>query len=319
MAQGPVPKVPPSDALGARTRAAAEGRAAWRSLWQLMRPRQWTKNVLLFAALVFAKRLFDPQAVLLAGFAFAAFCLASSSVYVVNDWVDADRDRQHPDKRQRPIASGVVSRSGAVAMAVGLTALSLGMAFEIGLAFFAWCLGYLALSHFYSLVGKNVVILDVMLIASGFVIRAVAGAAAIDVPVSDWFILCTLFAAVFLATSKRKAELSSLEEEAGNHRPVLDRYTHSSLAAFTATSMAAALMSYALYVMEEIRRHADTKPALLSLTVPFVMFGLFRYHLLVETGRGGDKPEEVLLKDRPMQACLVGFALVAVAALYLGD
>ena len=313
MAEAPVPKVPAPDAVGEP--AAAAG---WRPLLKLSRPRQWTKNSLLFAALIFAERLFDAEAVVLALLAFAAFCLASSSVYIVNDWVDADRDRLHPDKRQRPIASGQVSKGFALVLAVALTAVSLGLAFEIGVAFGAWTVGYLLLSHFYSFVGKNIVVLDVMLIASGFVIRAVAGAVAIEVPVSDWFILCTLFAAVFLATCKRKAELRSLEEGAGNHRPVLDRYTESSLTAFTATSMASALISYALYVMEEIRGRSDAAPELLPLTVPFVMFGLFRYYLLVETDRGGDKPEEVLLRDRPMQACITGFALVAVAALYLG-
>lgn len=283
-----------------------------------MRPRQWTKNLLLFAALIFAERLLDLDSVILATFAFASFCLASSSVYVVNDLIDVERDRAHPQKRHRPIASRQVSRGSAAVFGGVLTGAALALAWGVGTHFAAWCLVYMVSSHLYSIAGKNVVILDVMMIAAGFVIRAVAGAVAIAVPYSDWFILCTLFVAVFIAASKRQAEWKALASGAGKHRPVLNLYTPGSLSALTMVSMGCALMSYALYVIDEIRSPEGSASELLALTVPFVMFGLFRYTVLVETGNLGDKPEEVLLQDRPMQICLVGFAAIAVAALYLG-
>jgi 4-hydroxybenzoate polyprenyltransferase len=280
---------------------------------RLLRPRQWTKNVLLFAALVFAEKLFVPEALLRAGLAFLCFCLASSSGYVVNDLVDAPRDREHPEKRRRPIASGEVGRQTALMLALGLTAAALALGAALGAGFLAAVLVYLALTHFYSFVGKNVAILDVMLVAAGFVIRAVAGALAIPVPVSDWFVLCTLFLALFLALSKRRAELLRAGEAASLARPVLAAYTPAALAAFTATSMAAALITYALYVHAILGKYPW-----LALTLPFVMFGLFRYQLLVETRGLGEKPEDVVFEDRPFQLCLGGFAVVALAALYFG-
>jgi len=285
---------------------------------RLLRPRQWIKNLLLFAALVFAKQLGVPRSLWLALLAFAAFCMASSSVYVVNDLVDVERDRAHPDKRQRPIASGQVSPGAAALAAAGLTAAALALAFWIGRGFGAAVIVYLGLSHFYSLAGKNVVVLDVMLVAAGFVIRAVAGALAIQVPYSDWFVLCTLFLAMFIAFSKRRAEIAALGERAGSSRPVLALYSEGALAAFTAASMAAAVISYSLYVQDTHEKLAHGAK-LLPFTVPFVIFVIFRYHLLVERGGIGEKPEETVLRDLPMLASLLGFAVVALLSFYAGD
>jgi 4-hydroxybenzoate polyprenyltransferase len=278
---------------------------------RLLRPRQWIKNLLLFAALVFAEQLFEPRAVGLACLAFVAFCLASSSVYVVNDLVDAERDRQHPEKRRRPIAAGEVAPRSAALLAALLTAAALAAAFWIGRGFGAAAVVYLGLSHFYTLAGKNVVVLDVMLVAAGFVIRAVAGALAIHVPYSDWFVLCTLFLAMFIAFSKRRAELVAVGSGAPRSRPVLALYSEGSLAAFTATSMAAAVISYSLYVQD-----AHDESALLPFTVPFVIFVILRYHLLVERGALGEKPEEAIFRDRALLASLLGFGAVALAAFY---
>jgi len=286
-------------------------------MFRLLRPRQWTKNLLLFAALVFAKEIFNADAMLLASLAFAAFCLASSSVYVINDLLDIELDRRHPAKRNRPIASGAVPPARAAAVAAVLTVASLALAFEIAPAFGIAVVSYLGLTHFYSLVGKNVVILDVLLIAFGFVIRAIAGALAISVPISDWFILCAAFLALFLAVSKRKTELVTLKQEAGNVRPVLEHYTETSLNTYTAVTMAATLICYGLYVLD-FQRAAGSDARLLMLTFPVVVFGVFRYHHLTETTGMGDRPEEVLLNDRPIQACSLGFGILAVAALYLG-
>lgn len=284
---------------------------------RLLRPRQWIKNLLLFAALVFARQLVVPRSVGLAAIAFVAFCLASSSVYVVNDLVDAERDRAHPEKRNRPIASGAVAPGAAAALAALLTLLSLGIAFAIGRGFGATVVVYLGLSHFYSLAGKNVVVLDVLLVAAGFVIRAVAGAIAIRVPYSDWFVLCTLFLAMFIAFTKRRAELVSAGTGAARSRPVLARYSEGSLAAFTAASMAAAIISYSLYVQDVHARAGDAQK-LLPFSVPFVIFVIFRYHLLVESGRAGERPEEAVFEDRALLASLGGFVAVALAAFYWG-
>jgi len=287
-------------------------------VFRLLRPRQWTKNLLLFAALIFAKELFVPHSVLLALLAFAAFCLASSSVYVVNDLLDVERDRLHPEKRNRPIASGAVSRRNALLLAATLTVGALAVSFRIGWEFGAAVTLYICLTHFYSLTGKNVVILDVLLVAFGFVIRAIAGALAIDVPISDWFILCTAFVALFLAVTKRKSELVSLEGDVAGIRPVLAQYTETSLNTFIAVTMAATLICYGLYVLD-FQRAAGDHSRLLMLTFPVVVFGVFRYHHLAETESSGDKPEEVLLSDRAIQLCGLTFAILAVIALYLGS
>jgi 4-hydroxybenzoate polyprenyltransferase len=279
-----------------------------------MRPKQWTKNLLLFAALLFAERLFDPAAFAAACLGFVAFCLASSSVYVVNDLVDAERDRQHPTKRNRPIASGQVSKPLAAGLAAALTAVALGLAFSINAAFGWITVVYTGFSHFYTFAGKNVVVLDVLLVAIGFVLRAVAGAFAIDVPFSDWFVLCTLFVALFIAVSKRRAELRALGQGGGS-RPVLDRYTEGALGAFTVTSMAAAVISYSLYVQDILEERGEELRALI-FTVPFVILAIFRYYLLVDTDEAGEKPEETLISDRPLQISILGFVLVAVVAFY---
>jgi 4-hydroxybenzoate polyprenyltransferase len=282
----------------------------------LLRPRQWTKNLLLFAALLFAGRLFDPVALATAALAFAAFCAAASSVYVVNDMVDAPRDRLHPDKRRRPIASGRISLGTAGVLAAGLTLAALALAFSIGPRFGAIALVYMASSHFYSFVGKNVAILDVLLVAIGFVLRAVAGALAIRVPFSDWFVLCTLFVALFIAVSKRRAELRSGEGSSAS-RPVIAQYSDGALTAFIVTAMAASIISYALYVQAMHERLGDAIYGMMA-TVPIVIGALFRYQLLVERDGAGEKPEEILLSDLPLQLAVLAFLVVALLALHGG-
>ena len=284
---------------------------------RLVRPKQWTKNALLFAALVFARKLFDLDAVLLATIGFASFCAASSSVYIVNDLLDVERDRLHPMKRNRPVASGAVSPILACALALFLTVGSLAVAFAIGPMFGVATVTYLGMSHFYSLAGKNIAILDVMLIAAGFVIRAVSGALVIGVESSNWFILCTLFLAVFIALCKRKAEMLALSENAETTRPVLRFYTLDALNSFISTSMAGVLIAYALYVLDT-RFTSSMSFQVLTLTVPFVMFGVFRYYLLVEKSHAGERAEDVLLRDHPIQACVLGYAAVAIIAVYAG-
>lgn len=283
------------------------------ALLRLLRPRQWSKNLLVFAAAVFANRLFVPDSIGLATVAFVAFCLASSSVYVINDLLDVERDRQHPVKRFRPLASGEITAPVAVGIAAILTVSSIGLGFWLGEQFEIAIVTYIVLVHFYSMVGKHIVILDTMLLAVGFVLRAVGGALAIDVRSSDWFILCTFFAALFLALSKRRAEMIALSDDAGEHRAVLGHYTEATLSAYSTTAIAATAITYALYVFDA----AHAFP-MLRLSVPFVLFALFRYHHLVETAGLGERPEEVFLRDRAFQVGVVAFAAVALTALYLG-
>lgn len=281
---------------------------------EFLRPKQWTKNLLVFAAPLFAERLFDPTAFVTACLAFVAFCIASSSCYVVNDLVDVERDRQHPEKRHRAIASGRVSRGAAGSVAAVLTAAALALGFWIGRDFGAAVLIYIGATHFYSFAGKNIVVLDVVLVATGFVLRAVAGALAIEVPYSDWFVLCTFFVALFVAVSKRAGEIRAAGAQHGT-RPVLAAYDQKALRAFTITSMAAAVISYSLWVQDELAETGD-EARLLLLTVPFVILAIFRYHLLVERGEAGEKPEETLLTDRGLQLSILGFLLVALVAFY---
>ena len=283
------------------------------ALIRLLRPRQWSKNLLVFAAAIFANQIFMGRSAGLAALAFIAFCLASSSVYVINDLVDAERDRQHPRKRLRPIAAGEISPRAAVRIAVVLTVAALGIAVWVRWELGATVALYIALVHFYSILGKHIVILDTMLVATGFVIRAVGGAIAIDVPSSSWFVLCTFFAALFLALAKRRAEMLALDDGAGEHRSVLGEYTESTLSAYTSAVIGATTISYALYVIDS----ADTF-RLLPLTVPFVLFAVFRYHHLVETAGLGERPEDVFLGDRAFQVGVVAFLAAALAAIYWG-
>jgi len=283
------------------------------ALIRLLRPRQWPKNLLVFAAAVFANQIFVVMSAGLAGLAFVAFCLASSSVYVINDLMDAEVDRQHPVKRLRPIAAGEIGKGFAIGLAITLTLVALGLAAAINLPFAITIAVYIALVHFYSIVGKHVVILDVMLVAVGFVLRAVGGALAIQVPSSDWFVLCTFFAALFLALSKRRAESISEDGDAAWHRSVIGEYSETALAAYTTTAIAATAITYSLYAIDS----AAMFP-LLPLTVPFVLFALFRYHHLVETAGLGEQPEDVFRRDRTFQVCVLAFLALSMTAIYLG-
>lgn len=283
-------------------------------LIRLLRPRQWPKNLLVFAAAIFANQLFVASSASLAALAFVAFCLASSSVYVINDLMDVEVDRHHPVKSSRPIAAGEIGKGPAIGLAVALTLAALGLAEAINGPFAITIAVYIALVHFYSIIGKHIVILDVMLVATGFVLRAVGGALAIQVPSSAWFVLCTFFAALFLALSKRRAEMISREGDSAWHRAVIGEYSEAALAAYTTTAMAATAITYSLYVIES----AALFP-LLPLTVPFVLFAVFRYHHLVEMAELGEQPEDVFQRDRAFRVCVLAFVALSMTAIYLGS
>ena len=282
------------------------------ALIRLLRPHQWSKNLLVFAAAIFANELFIPLSASLAALAFVAFCLASSAVYIVNDIMDAEVDRHHPVKRSRPIAAGEIGVRSAVWLAAALTLAALGLALTINGPFTITIAAYIALVLFYSIAGKHIVIFDTMLVAVGFVLRAVGGALAIQVPSSDWFVLCTFFAALFLALSKRRAEMISQDGGSAGHRAVIGEYSESGLATYTATAIAATVITYSLYAIDS----APLFP-LLPLTVPFVLFAVFRYHHLVETAGFGEQPEEVFLHDRTFQVCVLAFLALSMTAIYL--
>ncbi len=285
------------------------------SVLHSLRPEQWTKNLLVFAALLFARRLFDPAAVLQALAAFAIFCGLSGAVYLLNDVSDRESDRQHPVKRHRPIAAGHVSAPTAVAWALVLIALGLSLSFWLQTGFGMAAAAYLVLQAAYTRVLKHVVILDVMAIAFGFVLRAVAGGLIIGVPISDWLVICTILLALFLGLSKRRHELTLLAAGAAGHRRILEEYDPYLLDQMIAVVAAATLVAYIIYCLSpETTGRFGTH--WLVLTVPFPIYGLFRYLYIVHRKDGGGNPSEMLLTDRPLLFCVGLWGLTVVAVIY---
>jgi 4-hydroxybenzoate polyprenyltransferase len=285
-------------------------RSQVRSLLVSIRPRQWIKNLLVFAALVFAERFGDPEAIADSILAFAAFCLLSGAVYLVNDLLDRERDRLHPRKRERPIAAGHLGAAPAVIASSILALGGLAIAASTGTGLLPVAGIFLAINLAYSLLGKHVGIVDVLTVAIGFVLRAAAGGVAIDVRVSPWLLVCTFFLALFLAIGKRRCEIEVLGEEATRHRRALGRLEIEFLDQLMTIVTPAAILSYALYTIS-----AD-QPREMVYTVPFVVYGIFRYLWLVRVRGEGDDPSEVFLRDLPLQADLVLW-LGAVAAILL--
>lgn len=281
-----------------------------------MRPYQWTKNLLLFAALVFAGELGNPARIGISALAFAAFCLAASATYIFNDILDIESDREHPKKRHRPLASGVLSVPAALLMVVALFGVSLALAAYIRLPFLAALVAYVALTIAYSLHLKHLMIIDVMAIALGFVVRAVAGALALDVPFSNWLVVCTLFLATFLGLSKRRQEIMLLEGGAQSHRQVLQHYTVNYLDQLILIMAGGTLLTYTIYTCspEVIERLGTDK---LYVTLPFVVYGLFRYLHLIHHKTGGGDPSSTLLQDRPLGVTVLLWAAACAALIYL--
>ena len=280
-----------------------------------LRPNQWTKNLFVFGALVFAQKLNDPHAVLKATAAFVVFCALSGAVYLVNDVLDREQDQRHPLKAMRPIASGAVDPKTALVVALAIAATALVAASRLGLPFFATACAYLGLLWAYSAYLKHIVILDVLTIAAGFTLRAVAGGAAISVPVSHWLLVCTSLLALFFALSKRRHELVLLAAEATDHRPSLDQYTPYLLDQMISVVTASTLIAYAFYTIspETTEKFGTT---LLSLTIPFPLYGIFRYLYLVHRRDLGGSPAELLLNDRPLLVCVAMWACAVILVIY---
>jgi 4-hydroxybenzoate polyprenyltransferase len=291
-----------------------------RSLVISMRPRQWTKNLIVYMALIFSVgsawhiRDVDTWLPLFgkASLAFALFCLVSSADYLVNDVRDRETDRLHPTKSRRPIAAGAFPPGAALAWASVLSLLGLGGMFALDLRAGGVVVGYVALMLAYSFYLKHTVLLDIMTIAAGFVLRAMSGALVIEVPISPWLYVVTALGALFLAINKRRAELLLLDEQANQHRATLEEYTPDLLNQLAATVTASTLIAYGLYTFT-----ADNLPDnhSMMLTIPFVLYGIFRYLFLVHTKNQGGSPEEVLLKDWPLLLDILLWVVASLAVL----
>ena len=292
-----------------------ETRSTVANLLVSLRPDQWTKNLIVFAALIFAVRLFDPAALALATAAFLIFCALSGAVYLINDVSDREADRQHPLKRMRPIASGALAPSTALAWAAVLATAGLAAAFSLRQSFGIAAASYVTLVIVYSRALKHVVILDVMAIAIGFVLRAVAGGLVIGVPISDWLLVCTILGALFLGLAKRRHELTLLADGATGHRRILEEYDPYLLDQMIAVVAAATLVAYIIYCASpETAEKFGTR--WLVLTTPFPIYGIFRYLYLVHRKHGGGSPSEVLLRDRPLLSCVALWGLAVVLIIY---
>lgn len=283
------------------------------ALFASLRPHQWTKNLLLFAALALSKHLFEVGPFLRAASAFALFCGLSGTVYLINDLVDVERDRLHPNKRLRPIASGALAVRAALGFAVILGLVSLLGSFALGRRFGFAAVVYLALNLAYSLKLKEVVIVDVLSVSAGFVLRAIAGAIAIGVQISDWLLICTILLALFLSLCKRRAELTTLSGSASEHRRILSEYSPYLLDQMISVVTASCVTAYAFYTTarETVEKYQTDR---LVWTFPFVLYGIFRYLYLVHQKEQGGSPTEILLTDRPL---LLNLGLWAAAIVWI--
>jgi 4-hydroxybenzoate polyprenyltransferase len=301
---------------GASPKGGAGGRSTAVLLLHSLRPEQWTKNTIVFAGLIFGLELFDRTAVLRSLLAFAVFCALSGVVYLFNDIMDREADRQHPLKARRPIASGALSPFLAGGAAAALAAVALAAAFALGIPFGVVALSYVLLQAAYSGPLKHIVILDVLTIAAGFVLRAAAGAVVIGVPISHWLLVDTTLLALFLALSKRRHELVLLADGATGHRPILGEYSPYLLDQMISVVTASTLVAYIFYCIspETVQKFGTD---MLGLTIPFPLYGIFRYLYLVHRREGGGSPSQMLLNDRPLLVCVALWVLAVVVIVYL--
>jgi len=280
------------------------------------RPKQWTKNLFIFAGILFSQNLFDLQLLLKAIAAYFIFCALSGAMYIINDIADLERDRKHPVKSRRPIASGRLSSRHALVAAIITLPLSLGLAHFLEPSFFLVSLGYFVLQLAYSLGLKHVAVLEVCAIAGGFVLRVVGGAVVIAVEISPWLLVCTSLLSLFLALNKRRHELVSLGDEAQAHRRVLAEYTTSFLDKMIAAVSALTVLAYALYTVSG-RTVAVFGTKNLVYTFPFVLFGILRYLYLVHRKGEGGRPENMLVSDAPLLVNVFLWVVAVGIILYL--
>jgi 4-hydroxybenzoate polyprenyltransferase len=279
-----------------------------------LRPRQWVKNLFVFAGVIFSQQLLTPR-VWPALAAFAIFCGLSGAIYLFNDVADVDKDRLHPSKRRRPVASGALPIGAAIGFGVLLLAGCLAAAFRLSPAFGLVALAYGALLTAYSVWLKHLVILDVLTVAAGFVLRAVAGAVAVDVEISGWLLICTILIALFLALGKRRHEYRSLSGDAAAHRPILAEYSEGFLDQMISVVTASTVTTYALYTMSP-ETVAKFHTRLLPLTLPFVLYGIFRYLYLLYRRDLGGNPSDLLVTDRGLLLDALLWMVTTLAIIY---
>jgi 4-hydroxybenzoate polyprenyltransferase len=285
------------------------------SLFVSLRPDQWTKNLIVFAALIFAVKLLDPAALAHASAAFLIFCALSGAVYLINDVSDREQDRLHPLKRMRPIASGELAPGTGLMFAAVLSVIALSAAFALRPAFGIVAALYLLLFVVYTRSLKHIVVLDVMTIAIGFVLRAAAGGLVISVHISNWLLVCTMLGALFLGLAKRRHEMTLLAEGAKGHRRILEEYDPYLLDQMIGVMAAATMVAYIIYCASP-ETHASFGTEWMVLTTPFPIYGLFRYLYLVHRKAGGGSPSDMLLTDRPLLACVALWGIAVVLIVY---
>ena len=295
-----------------------------RELLKLLRPAQWVKNVFVLAGLLFGARFTDPAALWSGGWAFAAFCLTASSIYIINDLLDREQDRLHPTKKNRPLARGTITPAVASVTAVVLIGLAaLVCAWFLPRLFWVVLGSYFLLIIAYSLVLKKRVILDVIVISIGFVLRAMGGVIAVDVAMSPWLIVCTFTLCLFLGFGKRRCELVAIgdNEQAAKHRATLARYTPELLNQMLSITAGLAVITFLLYTLEPTQPSQSPPPfpkELLLYTIPLVIYGVFRYAMLIEAG-AVTGPTDIIISDRPFQGTIVLWALLAGLIVYRGN
>jgi 4-hydroxybenzoate polyprenyltransferase len=281
---------------------------------QSLRPRQWVKNFFVFAGLIFSQQLFTAEA-WHAVTAFALFCGLSGAIYLLNDVADAEKDRLHPVKRHRPVASGRLSRGAAMVLGVVLLGGSLALSFGLGGRFGLVALAYGVLLTMYSVWLKHLVILDVLTVAVGFVLRAVAGAVAVGADISGWLLICTVLIALFLALGKRRHEYLTLHGNAAAHRPILAEYSEGFIDQMIAVVTASTVTAYALYTMSP-ETVAKFHTRLLPITLPFVLYGIFRYLYLLYRRELGGNPTDLVVSDRALLVNTVLWAATLLVLIY---
>ncbi len=281
---------------------------------KLLRPRQWIKNVFLFAGLIFSRQFYHAESIITAIFAFFIFSLLSSGVYIINDILDYDEDKIHPVKSKRPIAAGAIKRQTGWVISILLLLTAFILSFSINNSFFYTCLVYSCMMILYSLKVKHIVILDVLFVAIGYVLRAIAGAVAITVDISSWLLLCTLLLALFIVVSKRRTEIVLLGHDAVKHRKILFHYSIDLLNQMIAIVTSACIVSYCLYTLapETVSKFHTRN---LIFTVPFVIYGIFRYLFITYKRQEADIPEKILIRDLPLQICIICWVIVCLIIL----
>lgn len=286
-----------------------------RGLIKTMRPSQWLKNGLVFAALFFDRQVIEVESLVRTTAAFILLCMMSSAVYIMNDLVDIENDRQHPRKRTRPLAAGDLNPTVAIIAALLLATVGLAAGFVLSQSL-GWILSaYLILQVSYTFYFKNVVLLDVLFVSAGFILRVAAGVAVIEVErFSPWLYVCTGLLALLIALGRRRHEITLLGEEAGNHRVILNEYNLDLIDRLIGIVAAAALVAYSLYTFMSEGLPPNN---LMMLTIPFVLYGIFRYLYLIHVRHEGGAPEEIFIRDRPMQLALLLWAIVVYLVLYV--